>query len=471
MRSAGERRGAGEEWGAPARRHSVGAHRMPAVPGWAAALLLVMASAVEAGVDAGASPAAAASAAALRAALARGRTLPASIEVGSVCESAGGGWRQATRAGADRPPARFRCAPVHPLSPWGPRCRCRPSGRTWTLRVSNGEEAGGGQGHGGARPSAAEPRRAAPPSPGVAAADLALRVHGDDWLPLTLFTPPPSFPRPVPALILAHATGGGRGSLATAARAAAARGYAVATPDARWHGGWLSDGGKDRAAARGAYGDALVAGLGAAPGGAHPFLLDSVWDAARVLDWLSTLPDIDPARFGATGVSLGGMQAWLLAAADARVAAAAPLIGVQSFAYAADHDAWRARAASIGEPFAAAAAKEGKAEPDAATFRAVLGALAPGLLDAYDAPASIAAVAPRPFLAVNGADDPRCPAAGVRRSFDAAAAAYRAGNASDALKLILEPGVGHEVTPGMAAAAFGWLDRWLGVRVEAGRQG
>lgn len=32
-----------------------------------------------------------------------------------------------------------------------------------------------------------------------------------------------------------------------------------------------------------------------------------------------------------TGVSLGGMHAWLCAAADARVAAAAPMIGVQSF--------------------------------------------------------------------------------------------------------------------------------------------
>ena len=295
---------------------------------------------------------------------------------------------------------------------------------------------------------------------GVTAADLDLRVHADDWLPTTLFTPPQSFPRPRPALILCHATGGARGSLAASARAAAAHGYIVATPDARWHGGWLADGGADRGGARRVYGDALVAGLAGDKG--HPFLLDSVWDGARIIDWLTSLPDVDPTRIGATGVSLGGMQAWLLAAADPRLSAAAPLIGVQSFSYAAENDAWRARAGSIGEPFAAAAKKEGKAEPDAATFRGVLDALAPGLRTVYDAPASIAAIAPRPFLAVNGDADARCPAAGVRAAFDAAAPAYAAANASDALRVVLEPGVGHEVTAGMTGEAFSWFDRWLG---------
>ena len=34
---------------------------------------------------------------------------------------------------------------------------------------------------------------------------------------------------------------------------------------------------------------------------------------------------------GITGISLGGMHAWLAAFADERIAAAAPVIGVQSF--------------------------------------------------------------------------------------------------------------------------------------------
>jgi dienelactone hydrolase len=42
-------------------------------------------------------------------------------------------------------------------------------------------------------------------------------------------------------------------------------------------------------------------------------------------------PDVDAARIGMTGVSLGGMHTWLTAAVDERVAVAAPMIGVQHF--------------------------------------------------------------------------------------------------------------------------------------------
>jgi dienelactone hydrolase len=253
-----------------------------------------------------------------------------------------------------------------------------------------------------------------------------------------------------------HATGVDRSHMRSRALAAARRGYVVVTPDARAHGGFL----EGAAHPRTAYTDALVVAF-RARGATHPFLLDTVWDLQRVLDWLARRPDVDPGRVGATGVSLGGMQAWLLAAADARVAAAAPLIGVQSFRYAADNDAWQARAASIQPVFDAAAADEGKAKPDAATFRHVLDVLTPGLLTDYDAPQSVPTIAPRPFLAVNGELDPRCPLAGVRAAMDRAAAAYERAGARDAVQLVVVPGVGHEVVPSMDDAVAAWLDRWL----------
>ncbi len=62
------------------------------------------------------------------------------------------------------------------------------------------------------------------------------------------------------------------------------------------------------------------------------------------------------------GVSLGGMITWLTAAADPRVTAAAPLIGVQSFAWALQHDAWHARVDSIPLVFKVAAADMGRKE-------------------------------------------------------------------------------------------------------------
>jgi hypothetical protein len=41
------------------------------------------------------------------------------------------------------------------------------------------------------------------------------------------------------------------------------------------------------------------------------------------------------------------MHAWLTAVADDRIAAAAPMIGVQGFGWALQHDSWQARVDSI----------------------------------------------------------------------------------------------------------------------------
>ena len=69
----------------------------------------------------------------------------------------------------------------------------------------------------------------------------------------------------------------------------------------------------------------------------HPFLLDNVWDIIVLLDYLETRPDVDGARIGMTGLSLGGMHTWLAAALDDRIAVAAPMIGVQVTSLPANH--------------------------------------------------------------------------------------------------------------------------------------
>ena len=72
------------------------------------------------------------------------------------------------------------------------------------------------------------------------------------------------------------------------------------------------------------------------------------------------------------------MMAWYWAAADPRVSAIAPAIGVQSFGYALEHDAWHARAGSLAPLMAAAAADMGR-ELDAEVVRAVWAKIAPGI--------------------------------------------------------------------------------------------
>ncbi len=57
-----------------------------------------------------------------------------------------------------------------------------------------------------------------------------------------------------------------------------------------------------------------------------------LWNGVRGLDLLASLPEVDGARLGVTGISGGGAVSWWIAAADERVKVVAPVCGTATFA-------------------------------------------------------------------------------------------------------------------------------------------
>ncbi|MCY3023975.1 MAG: prolyl oligopeptidase family serine peptidase [Planctomycetota bacterium] len=62
------------------------------------------------------------------------------------------------------------------------------------------------------------------------------------------------------------------------------------------------------------------------------------WNAIRAIDYLSSRPEVDPDRIGASGISGGGSATMWISAADERVKAAAPVSGMADLGYYVGED-------------------------------------------------------------------------------------------------------------------------------------
>ncbi|HKY19903.1 MAG TPA: alpha/beta hydrolase [Vicinamibacterales bacterium] len=258
-----------------------------------------------------------------------------------------------------------------------------------------------------------------------------------------------------PVVIQLHGTGGTKEQMLPRLTALAGRGMIGVAIDARYHGERATGG---TPLLSSAYLTALFKAY--TTGTEHPFYYDTVLDVMRLVDYLGTRADVDAARIGLGGVSKGGIETYLAAAADPRIAAAVPERGVQSFGWALSHSAWDSRAWTIREALEATAEKA--REPvNVAFVRRFYDRVAPGIYGEFDGPAMLPLIAPRPLLVINGDSDPRTPMGGVRECAAAAERAYAATGAAEKFELRVLPNVGHENTPEIQRAMVEWFVRWL----------
>jgi lysophospholipase L1-like esterase len=209
------------------------------------------------------------------------------------------------------------------------------------------------------------------------------------------------------------------------------RGYVVLAPDAAWYG--------ERADA-GPSGKVEPGRLAQEP--LHKLDLwfgRTLWgrfvrDDRVALDYLCSRPEVDPARIGATGMSMGSTRSWWLAAVDERVAAAVGVACLTRYQNLIAHGQLRQHGVYY---------------------------FCYGLLRHFDTEGVLALIAPRPYLALTGDLDAGSPADGVRVLEQQVGRVYAALGARERFRSVLYPDLGHTYTPTMRAAMLEWFDRWL----------
>lgn len=261
-----------------------------------------------------------------------------------------------------------------------------------------------------------------------------------------------------PAVIMLHGTGGNKEALKSWLDDFAKRGWIGVAIDARHHG--ARSGGKKGSEA---YNDAIAQAWRSPKDKpqAMPFYFDTCWDLWCTVDYLLQRSDVDPNKIAMAGISMGGIETWLAASVDERVAVMVPLIGVQSFKWTLENGKWQARANTIRKAHEAAASDLGEKEINARVCKELWNKIIPGILNDFDCPNMLKLCAPRPLLILNGEKDPNCPIEGARIAFSFATNQYKKVDASDKLKIVEASGVPHTVTPEFRAETLAWLERWL----------
>jgi len=145
-------------------------------------------------------------------------------------------------------------------------------------------------------------------------------------------------------------------------------------------------------------------------------------ELSGALGYLAARPDVDPARIGGFGMSMGCTHGFMLAALDDRIKAIAHLCCFADYGVMID----------LG-------AHDGHGH-----YMTI-----PGLLAETTVGEICGAIAPRPQLICLGEADSLTPLPAVAKARAETEAAYRAAGHPARLDFLMEPGVGHQETPAM----------------------
>ncbi len=159
-----------------------------------------------------------------------------------------------------------------------------------------------------------------------------------------------------------------------------------------------------------------------------------VRDDLMALDYLCSRPEVDPARIGVTGMSMGATRTWWMMALDDRPKTAVPIACMTRYQNLIAHESLPAHGIYY---------------------------FVPGMLRYFDTEAVIACAAPRPMLFMTGDQDAGSPADGVLALGEAVKPVYRLYDRESSFQNVLYPGLGHACTPEMWKKMEDWMDRQL----------
>lgn len=166
-----------------------------------------------------------------------------------------------------------------------------------------------------------------------------------------------------------------------------------------------------------------------------------IWDGIRALDYLASLPEVDPKNLGCVGNSGGGTLTAYIAALDERV-----------------------KAAAIGCYITTLPRRMGnriQADPDADPEQDIFGFVGEGI----DHAGLLALRAPRPTLLASARFD-FFPIEGARESFAEAKKLFEAAGAGERM-VMAEAAEKHGLTLPLRQATYAFFDRWLAGRKVA----